>query len=149
MPALELAALFQAARALGLGFLYAIWARSAELAGRFDGDAGLVLLGKSLLIFIAVTVGLGMVFQIIAIIVAIVKGEESRPGDLDERDREIERRAMSKGFSAVGFGFLGLALALWYGWGAVASIHILLAGFVGADLLVNVAKFVSYWRQRP
>jgi hypothetical protein len=144
----EFSTLLQTLRALVLGGLYANWARGAFEAGRFDGDAGLVLLGQALLIYIGVTIGIGIVVQVLSIIIAIARGEESRPGDLDERDLAIERRATVKGFSTVGLGFVGMAVALWYGFGAVSAIHVLFGGFVLADVMTNLAKFISYWRQR-
>jgi flagellar biosynthesis component FlhA len=144
----EFSTLLQMFRALVLGSLYVNWAHGALEAGRFDGDAGLVLMGKALLIYIALTIGVGIVVQILSIIIAIARGEESRPGDQDERDLAIERRATVKGFSTVGMGFVGMAFALWYGWGAVPAIHVLFGGFILADVVVNLAKFVSYWRQR-
>ena len=144
----EFSTLLQTFRALVLGGFYANWANGAVAAGRIDGEAGMVLLGKALLIYIGATVVTGIVVQVLSIIIAVARGEESRPGDLDERDLAIERRATVKGFSTVGLGFVGMAVALWYDWDAVSAIHVLFGGFVLADVVTNLAKFVSYWRQR-
>ena len=147
MSFLEINNIIQTVRALIFGIGYTLWARSAALDGRFDGEAGLVLLGKSLLVFIAVTVVIGMLLHILAMIVTIIRGEETHPGEMDERDRIIEARAMTTGFSFCGIGFLAASLALWFGYGAIFAFHALLAGFVAADVLVNLQKFVTYLRQ--
>ena len=46
----------------------------------------------------------------------------------------------------VGIGFLAMALSLWQGWTAIWAINLLVGGFVASDVLVNLLKFLSYWR---
>ena len=148
MSFLEIATIIQTIRSAVFTGAYAWWAWGAAGAGRFDGPEGLVLLGKGLFIFIVATVVAGIILQVIAIVITIALDQESRPGDLDERDRMIERRALQHGFTFIGFGFVGAVLALWWGHGAVLGFHVMLAGFTLADFAVNTSKFVSYAAQR-
>ena len=138
----------QALRALLFGGAYWMWASAASAAGRLTGEGGLGLLGQALLLYCLATVVGGIALQLIAMLVAWLRGVESKPGDLDERDRAIEGRAMEKGLAVTGLGLLGAGFALWHGHGAVAAFHALLAGFIAADVLINAAKSYSYWRQR-
>ncbi len=149
MTFLEINNIVQTLRALVFAAIYVVWARGAALAGRFDGDAGLVLLGKGILVLIAATVVAGIVLHIIGMIVTIVAGQESKPGEMDERDRLIELKSFQHGFTCCGLGLLAAVIALWYGWGAIWGFHLILAGFTTADVLVNTLKFRAYLRGSP
>lgn len=115
-------------------------------AGALDGEAGLRLLGWEMLLLVMVTIVFGIVIQIVATILTTATGEESIAAIEDERDRLIEARAMVRGFSLAGMGFLAAMLALWQGWGAVWAINLMLAGMVLADIVVNLLKFFHYAR---
>jgi len=149
MTFLEINNIVQTLRALAFAAAYALWARGAVLAGRFDGEAGLILLGKGILVFIGATVLAGIVLHVIGMIVTIVAGQESRPGEMDERDRLIEQKSFEHGFTCCGLGLLAAVIALWYGWGAIWGFHLILTGFTTADVLVNTLKFRAYLRGSP
>ena len=113
----------------------------------FEGADGLKLLGWELLLFIIATIAVGMVVQGFFAVLAVTTGEETTDGlGEDERDKQIEARAMVKGFTMTGLGFLGFVLALWQGWGFVWAVNVLLAGMVLADVTVNLYKFYRYLR---
>ena len=113
----------------------------------YKGAEGLKLLGWELLLFIIATIAVGMVVQGFFAILAVTTGEETTEGlGEDERDKQIEARAMVKGFTMTGLGFLGFVLALWQGWGLLWAVNILLAGMVLADMTVNLYKFYRYLR---
>ncbi|MEO8530065.1 MAG: hypothetical protein ABI459_02480 [Deltaproteobacteria bacterium] len=147
MSFFEINNIIQTIRALILGGIYFFWAKSALAMGRLDAEIGLVLLGKSILFYAGVTILAGIILHILAMIVAIARGEEPRAGEMDERDRIIEFRATRTGFALSGFGFMAAAVTLWFGYGAVFAFFTLLAGFIAADVLVNMQKFITYWRQ--
>jgi hypothetical protein len=149
MTFLEINNIVQTLRALAFAGIYASWARGAALAGRFDGEAGLVLLGKGILVLIAATVVAGIVLHVIGMIVTIVAGQESKPGEMDERDRLIDQKSFEHGFNCCGLGLLAAVIALWYGWGAVWGFHLILAGFTAGDVLMSALKFRAYLRGSP
>jgi hypothetical protein len=113
----------------------------------FDGPEGLKLLGWELLLFIIATIVVGIIVQIFFTVLAVSTGQETTDMlNEDERDKQIEARAMVKGFTMTGLGFLGFVLALWQGWGFVWAVNVLLAGMVAADVTVNLYKFYRYLR---
>lgn len=146
MSWLECATLVHALRAV-LIYSWFLNRQSGYLAsGALDGPEGLMLLGWEVLLLIIVTVVAGIIIQIVAVILATATGQESIAGIEDERDRLIEARAMVRGFTFVGFGFLAAILALWQGWGAVWAFNLMLAGMVASDIVVNLLKFLRYAR---
>ncbi len=147
MSWLERSWLAQTVRALTIYGWYLIRHRELTSSGAFEGPEGLKLLGWEILLLILATIVIGIVLQSAFVITAIASGQESRNGfDEDERDRQIEARAMKHGFTATGFGFLGMVLALWQGLGALWAINLMLAGMVLADVTVNLYKSFRYWR---
>ena len=137
----------QALRALIVYGWYLSRQMEFAASGAFEGAAGLKLLGWELLLLIMVTIGAGIIVQAFFAIMAVASGQETTEllGE-DERDKRIEARAMVRGFTMTGFGFLGMALAFWQGWGFIWSINVIVAGMVLADVTVNLYKFFRYWR---
>lgn len=116
-------------------------------SGALEGADGLKVLGWELLLFILATIGVGIIVQGSFAILAVSTGQESTDGlGEDERDKQIEARAMVKGFGMTGLGFLGMVLALWQGWGIIWAVNVQLAGMVAADVTVNLYKFYRYLR---
>ena len=146
MSWLEGATLVQALRAVAIYLWYLSRQRDLWASGALDGPQGLTVLGWEILLLIIVTIVVGMLIQLVAVIISTATGQESCAGIEDERDRLIEARAMVKGFGMVGFGFLAAVLALWQGWGAIWAMNLLLAGMVASDILVNLVKFLRYVR---
>ncbi len=149
MTFLEINNIVQTLRALVFAAIYVVWARGVSSAGRFDGPEGLVLLGKGILVLIGATVVAGIVLHIIGMIVTIVAGQESKPGEMDERDRLIDQKSFEHGITCCGLGLLAAVIALWYGWGAIWGFHLILAGFTAADVLASALKFRAYLRGSP
>ena len=146
MSWLERATLVQALRPIVIWLWFLDRQRDHLASGALDGPQGLTLLGWEMLLLIIVTVVAGIVIQIGAVILSTATGQETIAGIDDERDRLIEARAMVRGFTMVGFGFLGAILALWQGWGAVWAMNLMLAGMVLSDIVVNLLKFWRYAR---
>lgn len=146
MSWLESSWLVQALRALILYGWYLSRHSELKAAKAFDGPQGFETLGWEILLLVMVTIAAGLVIQIFFVIMSVATGQESVDGIDDERDKLIEARAMVKGFTMVGLGFLASVLALWQGWGAVWAINLMLGGMVAADVTVNVIKFIRYWR---
>jgi Mn2+/Fe2+ NRAMP family transporter len=100
-------------------------------------------LGWNILMLIIATVIVGIFVQIIFVILSTVTGQEQIEGIEDERDKMIEALAMVRAFTFVGIGFVGAALALWQGWGAIWAMNLMVGGMVACDIAVNLLK---YWR---
>jgi hypothetical protein len=146
MSYIEKGAALQALRAVlvALGYLWWIWPAHAD--GRLYGEGGLALLGRGVLWLIAATVLAGIAVQILVSILSVATKEESGPDFQDERERQIERRALETGFVFVGLGFFGAMAALALGWPAAHGFHLMLAGMVACDAGVNLLKFRAYRR---
>jgi hypothetical protein len=142
----ERATFFQALRPIAVWLWYLAELRSLAAQGRLAGEAGLVELGWLMLLFILVTIGVGIVIQILFVILTTVSGQETMADLEDERSKLIEAQATVTGFGVAGFGFLAAVLALWQGWGAVWAFNLMLGGMVAADVVVNLRKFFRFWR---
>ncbi len=146
MSWLERSSLVQALRALIVFAWYLSRHRALSASGAFDTPQGLTVLGWEMLLMILVTVAAGLVVQILAVVLSVATGQETGKGLDDERDKLIEARAMVSSFGVAGLGFLAAVLALWQGWGAVWAMNLMLTGMVAADVVVNLIKFLRYWR---
>lgn len=100
-------------------------------------------LGWNILMLIVATIIVGIIVQIIFVILSTMTGQERIEGIEDERDKMIEALSMVRAFTFVGIGFVGAALALWQGWGAIWAMNLMVGGMVACDIAVNLLK---YWR---
>ncbi len=114
-------------------------------AGKFDGSEGLVLLGKTGLIFVAVGVaGVIVAIILLSITQAIVTGK-SEPMELtDERDRLIERRGTQIAEIMRGIGIVSAMAALALGYAAVPVFFVIILASVFAEFFAGFAKIAMY-----
>lgn len=146
MTFVEKGALLQAIRALAVYALYLTWMRGFHLDGTLHAAGAEVMVARSVLWLIGLTVGAGLLVQIAVTILSGIVKDENLAHLFDERDKQIERRAIETGFGIVGAGFLATMVALTNGWSVALALNLLVAGFVLADLVVNLLKFRSYIR---
>ncbi len=117
--------------------LYAQRVQALYADGYFSGADGSALTGKAILILIGAIVVAGIVGQIVLAIARAILGADLESRE-DERDRQIEMRAMHLAFTLLGFGFLGSMILLALGREPFLVFHLItyamvLAG-LGADL---------------
>jgi hypothetical protein len=117
--------------------IYAQRVQALHAAGYFDGADGAALTGRAILILIGAIVVAGILGQIVLAIVLAIFGNELESRE-DERDRQIEMRAMHLAFTLLGIGFLGAMILLALGRAPFLVFHLItyamvLAG-LGADL---------------
>jgi hypothetical protein len=146
MTYVEKGALLQALRVLAIYALYLTWMRAYHLDGTLLADGAEVAVARSALWLIGLTIGVGLLLQIMVTILSGITKDENLTHLFDERDKQIERRAIETGFGIVGAGFLATMAALAYGWSVALALNLLVAAFVLADLMVNLLKFRSYLR---
>lgn len=146
MTFVERGALLQAFRAVAVYGLFLSWMLGYRADGSLYAPGAEVLVAKSVLWLIGLTVGAGLIVQIVVSILSGVTKDENLAHLFDERDKQIERRAIEVGFGIVGAGFVAAMLALARGWPVAEGLNVLVLGFVLADVVVNVLKYRSYQR---
>ncbi|MGL5008439.1 MAG: hypothetical protein ACRC6I_01050 [Paracoccaceae bacterium] len=144
MTYVERGALLQALRALAVYALYLTWMQGYHADGTLYAAGAEVLVGKAALWLIGLTVGAGLLVQIGVTILSGITRDENLAHLFDERDKQIERRAIETGFGIVGAGFLALMAALAAAWPVGIALNLLVLAFVLADLTVNLIKFRAY-----
>lgn len=123
------------------------YARVSEMygAGRFEGDAGLILLGKTGLAFIGVGIIAVVVLLILYhILYAAITGDSVQKEITDERDRMIERRGMQISGVIAGMGLVAAMIALALGYGAVPVFIGIVAAFAAAEFISAIARLTMY-----
>jgi len=113
--------------------------------GRFEGEDGLILLGKTGLIFIGVGI-LALIASLVALSVLYkaITGESQAMNLVDERDQLIERRGMQISNIVTGIGFVSAMVALTVGITAVPVLFIFALAYVIAELSAGLAKIAMY-----
>jgi hypothetical protein len=124
---------------------YASRVRALHAEGYFAGPDGDILTGRTLLILIAAIVIAGIIGQIIVTIIATILGTKAEYDD-DERDRQIDMRAMRAAFVLVGIAMLGGLIMLATGATPFLSFHILVFGMVAAGLIADLWRVALYRR---
>jgi uncharacterized membrane protein len=146
MTYVEKGSLLQAVRALAVYALFLARMQAYRADGSLFAPGGEVLVARSALWLIGLTVVAGLVVQIGVTILSLIARDENVSNVFDERDRQIERRAVETGFGIVGAGFVAAMAALAWNWPVAAGLNLLILGFVAADVVVNLLKFRSYLR---
>ncbi len=125
--------------------LYGLRVHALAGAGYFSGPDGDLLTGRALLILIGLIVGAGIVGQIIVSIGAVIMGHKPEYDD-DERDRQIDMRAMRAAFVFVGFAMIGALALLATGSTPFLTFHVLVFGMVAAGLAADLWRIALYRR---
>lgn len=128
-----------------VSFLYGLRVHALAAEGYFSGPDGDLLTGRALLILIGLIVGAGIVGQIILSIAAVIVGHNPEYDD-DERDRQIDMRAMRVAFVLVGVAMLGALALLATGSSPFLTLHVLVYGMVAAGLIADLWRITLYRR---
>ncbi|MES2915741.1 MAG: hypothetical protein V4753_11530 [Pseudomonadota bacterium] len=115
-------------------------------AGLFDGPDALQIWARSVLILVAWSIGIAIVVTIgFHIAYAALTGEKT--DDVrDERDRDIERRALTWAWYLLSFGLLGVIIDLALGASALRAMNLVLALCALSEIFKDALKFWLYRR---
>ena len=117
-----------------------------QSAGAFDGPDALQLWARSVLVLIGWSIGIAILVAIAsAILHSLVTGEKS-DDRRDERDRDIDRRALIWAWYLLSFGLLGVIIALAFGDTALSAMNAVLGLCVLSEAFRDAAKLVLYRR---
>ena len=117
-----------------------------QAAGAFDGPDALQVWAWSVLILIGWSIGIAIAVTILfAILHHVLTGE--KPDDRrDERDRNIDRRALTWAWYLLSFGLLGVIVSLAFGDTAFKAMNMVLALCILSETFRDAAKLVLYRR---
>jgi hypothetical protein len=117
-----------------------------QAVGAFEGPDALQVWARAVLILIAWSIGIAIVVAILsAILHRILTGE--KPDDRrDERDRDIDRRALTWAWYLLSFGLLGIIISLAFGDTAFSAMNMVLALCMLSEVCKDAAKLVLYRR---
>lgn len=124
-----------------------LWRLSGQHdAGLFDGPDALQTWARSVLILVAWSIGIAIVVTIgFHIAYAALTGEKT--DDVrDERDRDIERRALTWAWYLLSFGLLGVIIDLALGASALRAMNLVLALCALSEIFKDALKFWLYRR---
>lgn len=125
--------------------LYGLRVHRLAAEGFFSGPDGDLLTGRALLILIGLIIGAGIAGQIVLSIAAAIMGHTPEYDD-DERDRQIDMRAMRVAFVLVGLTMVGALVHLATGATPFLAFHILVFGMVAAGLVADLWRIALYRR---
>lgn len=117
-----------------------------QAAGAFEGPDALQLWARSVLILIGWSIGIAIVVNIaFAILHPLLTGEKS-DDRRDERDRDIDRRALIWAWYLLSFGLLGVIVSLAFGETAFKAMNLVLALCITSEAFKDATKLVLYRR---
>lgn len=115
-------------------------------AGLFDGPDALQTWARSVLVLVAWSIGIAIVVAIgFHVLYAIITGE--KPDDRrDERDRDIERRALNWAWYLLSFGLLGVIVDVALGASGFRAMNLVLALCMLSEFFKDGLKLWLYRR---
>jgi hypothetical protein len=124
-----------------------LWRLSGQHeAGLFDGPEGLQTWARSVLVLVAWSIGIAIAVTIgFHVTYAALTGEKT-DDRRDERDRDIERRALTWAWYLLSFGLLGVIIDLAFGASAFRAMNLVLALCVGSEMFKDMVKLLLYRR---
>ncbi len=115
--------------------------------GRFEGAAGLALLGKAILALMAGGIVVHIVMLILAnILFAILQNDPKPSFVVDERDKLIELRGLRVSYYVFGAGYVVSMIALAMGLGAFGVFNLLLVFCALSAWVEALLKLFLYHR---
>ncbi len=124
-----------------------LWRLSGQhAAGVFEGPEALKLWARAVLVLIGWSIGIAIAVAIaFAVLHNILTGE--KPDDRrDERDRDIDRRALIWAWYLLSFGLLGIIVSLAFGQTAFLAMNMVLALCILSEAFKDAMKLVLYRR---
>lgn len=123
-----------------------VWRLSGQhAAGLFDGPEALQTWARSVLVLIAISIGIAIAVTVFVHVLHTILTGEKPVDQRDERDREIERSALTWAWYLLSFGILGVIIDLALGASALRAMTLIL----GLSLLSETFKdALKLWRYR-
>jgi heme/copper-type cytochrome/quinol oxidase subunit 2 len=124
-----------------------LWRLSGQHeAGLFVGPEALQTWARSVLVLVAWSIGIAIAVTIgFHIAYEVVTGERT-DGRRDERDRDIERRALTWAWYLLSFGILGVIIDVALGASPFRAMNLILGLCLGSETFKDGAKLVLYRR---
>lgn len=124
-----------------------LWRLSGQdAAGLFDGPEALQTWARSVLVLVAWSIGIAIVVTIGFHIAYQVLTGEKTDDRRDERDRDIDRRALTWAWYLLSFGLLGVIVDLALGSSALRAMNLVLALCVLSEFFKDGLKLWLYRR---
>lgn len=124
-----------------------LWRLSGqEAAGLFDGPDALQTWARSVLVLVAWSIGIAIAVTIAFHVGYVVLTGEKTDDRRDERDRDIERRALTWAWYLLSFGLLGVIVDLALGASAFRAMNLVLALCVLSECFKDGLKVWLYRR---
>lgn len=124
-----------------------LWRISGQAeAGMFDGPDALQTWARSVLVLVAWSIGIAILVAIgFHILYAVLTGE--KPDERrDERDRDIERRALTWAWYLLSFGLLGVIIDVALGASGFKAMNLVLALCMLSEFFKDGLKLWLYRR---
>ncbi len=124
-----------------------LWRLSGQFeAGLFDGPEALQTWARSVLVLVGWSIGIAIVVAIgFHIGYEVITGEKT-DDRRDERDRDIERRALTWAWYLLSFGLLGVIINLALGASAFSAMNLVLALCALSEIFKDALKIWLYRR---
>ncbi len=124
-----------------------LWRLSNQhAAGLFAGPDALQIWARSVLLLVAISIGVAIVVAIGFSIFHRLRTGEKGDDRRDERDRDIDRRALTLSWYLLSFGILGVIIDLVLGASAFRAMNLILALCGGSEFLKDAVKMILYRR---
>ncbi len=125
---------------------FALSLPSQHAQGIFAGPQALQVWARSVLFIVAISLGIAIAVPIVFHILYKLMTSEPIDDRRDERDREIERRAVTWAWYLLSFGILGAIINLALGATAVSAMNTILALCLVAEIFKDLFKLWHYRR---
>jgi small-conductance mechanosensitive channel len=124
-----------------------IWLLSTQhAAGEFAGPEGLQVWAQSVLLLVCASIGVAIVVTIIFHVVYTSLTGDKSDDRRDERDRDIDRRALTWAWYLLSFGLLGVIVGLALGTTAFKAMNMVLSLCILSEAFRDAARLILYRR---
>jgi hypothetical protein len=128
--------------------VFFLWRMSAQhSAGLFDSPEALQVWARSVLVLVGWSIGIAIAVAIIFHVAYEVISGEKTDSRRDERDRDIERRALTWAWYLLSFGILGVIIDLAIGGSAFRAMNLILALCAVSEIFKDAFKIWLYRRR--
>jgi uncharacterized membrane protein YwzB len=119
---------------------------SQHVQGLFTGPEALQVWARSVLVLVVIGIGIAIAVTVVFhVLYAALTGEKT-DDRRDERDREIDRRAITWSWYFLSFGILGTIIHLAFGATAISAMTTILGLCLGTEIFKDVFKLWHYRR---
>ncbi len=124
---------------------FCLWAFFALQQGRFEGEAGAQLVGKSFFVLFGIAIVFSIALRIAFHIIHAIITREPKPSFVvDERDQLIELQGLQVFLYVLSGGFMLSMAALAFGQPAALVFFLIISSFSIGDLAGNARRICKY-----